>query len=634
MKARFALPAALVIAIAAVVIFRGQSATPVARSGDPTNDVLARARDIELGNVVPKKYEQRVSSAPVRAVLEATGETPLRTARSGPIAPASPPRRSDRRDDRNSAFCSNVFRGRGDIPDNVRVNQDCSLRRQAEEVVAVNPTNPNNLIAGQNDSRIGFNHCGYDWSFDGGKTWGDQVPPFWNFLLEDGHTADACADPTVSFDANGNAYIAGILFNVLGAANALVVMKSNAGIGGAYFHSPAPLPFQTSLTTPVGVVASDPGPTIFHDKEFIVADARTGSPKRNNVYVTWTRFDVDTGAGVGGHSPIYFSQSTDGGATWSPGIPISGANAAICTGGFSGTANPDSCDQDQGSDPIVGPDGTVYVSFINGNIPGNGISQHLLVKCAPTNDCANPASWSMPARISTDIGTQPIGPSAEGCPAGRQCLPPNGYRINDFGAVSIDAAGRLYFAWADFRNGGGTCAPLSPAAAATPPCDNDIFYSFSTDGGATWADPINVAPASLVGKSAQWQPWAAVSEDGVLYIGYYDRSYGNCEMTGCNDITLASVQRPTQANRRISRQRITTASMPNLTTATNPVQAGFLGDYMWVTVDPSGKVLLVWGDTRGMGDGFPEEDIYFASLRPARPGDRDERGRGLTAADE
>lgn len=616
MKARLTLPAALLIAVTAIIVFRAQTAPPVARSDDPTNQVLARARDIELGNVQPKKYEQRVSSGVVRAVLEATGDAERRAARSAPTGPFGPTEpSSDRGTDRTTVGCANVFKGAGDRPDNVRVNQDCSRRRQAEEVVAFNPTNPKNLIAGQNDSRIGFNHCGYDWSFDGGKTWGDQLPPFWQFFLADGHTADACSDPTVSFDANGNAYIAGILFEVLGDANALIVMKSNAGIGGAFYHSPAPLPFQTSRDSPVGVVASDPGPTIFHDKEFIMADSRPSSPKRNNVYVTWTRFNASTGAGVGGDSPIYFSQSTNGGATWSPGIEISGANAAICTGGFSGTSNPASCDQDQGSDPIVGPDGTIYVSFFNGNIPGNGIGQHLLVKCLPTANCSSAANWSAPVRISTDIGTQPVGPSAAGCPGGRQCLPPNGYRVNDFGSVSIDAAGRLYFSWSDFRNGGGTCAPLSPAATATPPCDNDVFYSFSLDGGGTWAAAINVTPASAIGRSAQWQAWSAVSDDGVLYIGYYDRSYGSCEATGCNDITLATIKRPTQSNRQIRYARITTDSMPNLTTATNPIQAGFLGDYMWVTVDPSGTVLLVWADTRGMGDGFPEEDIYFASVK-------------------
>ena len=91
---------------------------------------------------------------------------------------------------------------------NTRVNQDCSLRRQAEETIQINPNDEQNIIAGQNDSRIGFNHCGYDWSFDGGKRWGDMVPPFWQFVLLDGHTADACSDPTLAWDSQGNAYSA------------------------------------------------------------------------------------------------------------------------------------------------------------------------------------------------------------------------------------------------------------------------------------------------------------------------------------------------------------------------------------------------------------------------------------------
>jgi hypothetical protein len=49
---------------------------------------------------------------------------------------------------------------------------------------------------------------------------------------------------------------------------------------------------------------------------------------------------------------------------------------------------------------------------------------------------------------------------------------------------------------------------------------------------------------------------------------------------------------------------------PNLVPSNNPVQAGFLGDYMWLAVDPRGNPLLVWADTRGQG-GTVEEDVYF-----------------------
>ena len=220
------------------------------------------------------------------------------------------------------------------------MNQDCSFRRQAEEAIQINPLNERNMVAGQNDSRIGFNHCGYDWTFNGGKTWGDQVPPFWQFQLLDGHTADACSDPTMAFDSRGNVYVGGIFFDVASNANAVAVMKSNNPNGGAFYHSPNPAGgFQEYRTLPVGVVANDLDD--FNDKELMTADAWVSSPKRDNVYMTWTKFTAD------GHSPIYFSQSTDGGATWSTGIEISGANPAICTVPAVGP-----CNDDQGSNPV------------------------------------------------------------------------------------------------------------------------------------------------------------------------------------------------------------------------------------------------------------------------------------------
>jgi hypothetical protein len=107
-------------------------------------------------------------------------------------------------------------------------------------------------------------------------------------------------------------------------------------------------------------------------------------------------------------------------------------------------------------------------------------------------------------------------------------------------------------------------------------------------------------------------PWSGVTSDGsTLWVAYYDRSYGTCEQTGCNDITLAKVARPTSNAPAISHRRITTSSMPNLTTANNPLQAGFLGDYMWLTVDAHGRPNVVWADTRGL-NGTIEEDIYFS----------------------
>ena len=585
-------PVALAFLLGATLF--GSQTVSVAKRG-LQNRVLAKQLAYETGKAKRPKHVMPLSSGVMYTLLQATGQ--LKAGGAGK-APRSRPQMPS---EANTQGCQNVFAGN---PSNIRVNQDCSLRRQAEEVVVVNPNDQNHLVAGQNDSRIGFNHCGYDWSFDGGQTWGDQVPPFWQFQLLDGHTSDACSDPTATFDAEGNVYVGGIIFNVVSPANAVVVAKSNAPIGGQFYHSPLVQPFQEYRNVPLGVVANDPGPDIFNDKEFIVADADPDSPKVNNVYATWTRFSLT-------NSPIYFSQSTDGGATWSPGIEISGNDPTVCT-----FPVPGPCDQDQGSHPIVGPDGTIYVGFGNANTPGVGINQVLIVKCPASNDCSQQSSWTGPVKINDLIDNHPTGPSDEGCPAGRQCLPPNGYRVPEFTSItlSVDSSSKLYATWSDFRNGFVPPCDTGDAQTSEPPCDNDVFFSVSIDGGATWGPAVNVAPASKFGPSAQWQPWSAVTSDGrSLWIAYYDRSYGNCEFDGCNDITLARV-RPT-ANPIITYTRITTASMPNLTPANNPVQAGFLGDYMWVAVDSTGRPHIVWADTRGLNNTV-EEDIYYATVSP------------------
>jgi hypothetical protein len=604
------------VALGALILVVGAIGTPATQTATgapevPENEILARELAIFRGEIRPSKFP-RVSGGVMTAVIERFEPPRAGAASPGVAGPAvliaEPPPAAA-----GTLGCPNLFEGTGDTPDNIRVNQDCSLRRQAEEVVVVNPTDPDNLIAGQNDSRIGFNHCGYDWSFDGGATWGDQVPPFWQFVQLDGHTSDACSDPTATFDSLGNAYVGGIIFDVVSAANSIVVAKSNNPIGGAFYHSPKVSDFQEYSTDPLGVVATDNNVTIFNDKEFIVADDNAESDKADNVYATWTRFTRT-------HSPIFFSQSVDGGATWSRGVEINGSNASFCT-----FRVPGPCNDNQGSHPIVGPDGTIYVVFGNGNTPELGHNQVLFVKCPPAADCSQSGSWTAPTRVGDLIGTHPIGdPGNEGgCPVGRECLPPNGYRVPEFTSmsISVDESSRLYVVWSDFRNGddaGSTCGPLIDWSDAEPPCDNDVFYAFSTNGGATWSETRNITPASTFDPTAQWQPWSEVTVDGdVLVAAYYDRSYGDCETTGCNDITVALIGSPASGTPTFDYQRITTDSMPNLVPANNPVQAGFLGDYMWVdteesSVDPEAHI--VWADTRPLFGTAPEEDIYYARI--------------------
>jgi len=579
-----------------------QSATSSSPIG---NKILAHKLAVELGKEQPRGKEMPVSSGIMYTLYDAAGILQQRAAQNpGAMRALGGGNHGHGISNPDTEGCQNVFHGHGMT--NTRVNQDCSLRRQAEETIEINPTNERNIIAGQNDSRIGYNHCGYDWSFDGGKRWGDQVPPFWQFILLDGHTADACSDPTLAWDSQGNAYIGGVFFDINSGANAVLAMKSNAPNGGSFYHSPNPTGgFQEYRDTPVGVIANDDGTEFANDKELMTADAWSSSPKKDNVYMTWTRFNAQN------HSPIYFSQSTDGGATWSTPIEISGSDANICPLGGG------ACNDDQGSHPAVGPDGTLYVSFANGNVPGNGIEQVLNVTCPGSADCSNQASWTPPTKVGDMIATHPVGPpSQNGCP-NRQCLPPNGYRVPDETSVStsVDRNGNVYVSWADHRNNTNPDCELGAAGGGAPPCDHDVFYAYSTDGAASWSSTVDVTPRSSFGETAQWQPWSDVTRDGSrLWVAFYDRHRGDCETTGCNDITAAQIRNPATSHPSFNYTRVTTRSMPNLTPANNPVQAGFLGDYMWVTTDRHGDAHIVWADTRPIRGDAPEEDVYYAEV--------------------
>ena len=596
---RLALPVGLGLALFAGAVLLPHSASSRAPVANP---VLQQGLEAELGRAPRAAGAPMLSSGVMYSLLDQTGALRRLANRAG-FHPGAV-------EIAGTEGCRNEFTGGGQT--NSRVTQDCSLRAQAGENVAVNPLDPANILVGQNDSRIGFNHCGYAWTLDGGSHWGDQTPPFFQVPLLDQKPAEACANPTVTWDSRGNAYVAGTIFDVSGPDNAVVVAKSNASIHGAFFHSPdSGSGFQEYSALPLGVVTNDD--VVFDDQPFIVADAHASSPKRDAVYVTWTRVGPEKEEGTRQIFPIMFSQSEDGGVTWAAPIEISGEAEGVC---------PLECNHDQASHPVVGPDGTIYVTFANNDTIEGGW-QILMVKCPADEDCTQEEAWTEPVIVSDLIGGEPVGPSAAGCPIALRCLPPNGYRMSESWSVSnsVDEGGNLYVVWADFRNNTNQACTGS-AMTATPPCDNDVFYSVSSDGGETWSEPRVVTPASTArfGKTAQWQPWGGVTADGTrLWIAFYDRSYGNCELIGCNDITMAAVNDPTAADPTYEYSRVTTSSMPNLTTAENPIEAGFLGDRMSMSVDSQGRAHVAWADTRAHAGSAPETDVYYALVPAAGP---------------
>jgi hypothetical protein len=394
--------------------------------------------------------------------------------------------------------------GRRNTDGNTRVNQDCSFRRQAETTITYNPANPDTLLAGQNDSRSGFNQCGIDWSLDNGQHFGDLLPPFREKINNPGgeeptpsdpnrhtivggpgtlHTYDAATDPVVAMDSRGNGFFGCVVADVFSSASGLFVTRSPSAAAGSFF-------FDIPSGSRAYVVAEDNSPTVVHDKPFLAADRFVNSPNRDNVYVTWTVFRFGANC-LGGtpdapaecEQPIFGSMTTDQGHHWSTPEEISGVSDTLCFFGnfFQPSLNEHSCNLDHGPDPTVLPNGDLVVIFNNSNTAlNNPNAQQLAVRCKPTGDSAKGTAHlncGAPSKVGDDIITGE--PLCEFGTGPQECIPGAFIRTNDFPRINknVNADMHLFASWQDYRNG-----------------EFDIQLSRSTDGGQTWKEVGTVNP--------------------------------------------------------------------------------------------------------------------------------------------
>jgi hypothetical protein len=382
-----------------------------------------------------------------------------------------------------------------------------------ETVIAVNPTDRNNVIGGANDYEPGVDSVmGIYASFNGGKTW--PYSRHARQVITPSRKMLGSGDPVIAFDRDGVAYASFIAFGRDDCDSYIAAIRSEDK--GVTWTVPVDsVPEGTEHVPGDGIVVHNGGPLdcrIFHDKEWMTAGRRpTGVPlvpgtdrryvSPDRLYVTWTRFDFGPGGLAFLDAPIFLAFSDDQGRHWSTPKEISGASEEFCQPQF-GDPDPPACDEDQFSVPVVDPrNGRLYVAFENFNTLGN--NQYLLVR---SDDGGQ--TFSDPVRI-TDVvdgpGTYPI------C-EGRQTLDDMCARVNAAGNIDIDAkTGALYLTWADNLNG-------KPTDTNT-----DVFVSRSTDGGQTWSP----ARQLTTNKDDQFFPWLSVSPTGTVAVTYFDRQFGH-----------------------------------------------------------------------------------------------------------
>src|SRR5713226_9612987 len=181
----------------------------------------------------------------------------------------------------------------------VTVNQDTAGAPQNETAIAVDPNNPNRVVAAANDyvtrtwtctisgrpcSALGDGYSGTYYSNDGGATWccssnldgsnlGTLIPGVEHLV---GGPYDAGGDPAVAFDSHGHVYYSGLGFDRTAPPNTVAVNKGTFdGTGHLTWGAPLSLtrpqrqacsttksgsPWMRTLLVRSAIASTSPGP--------------------------------------------------------------------------------------------------------------------------------------------------------------------------------------------------------------------------------------------------------------------------------------------------------------------------------------------------------------------------------------
>ncbi len=522
----------------------------------------------------------------------------------------------------------------------VKVNQNClnisdpdlQGRAQAnnEPSIAQDPMDPRHLVASDNNYVRGDGTCGAHFSLDGGGSWADSTVPN-GFTRGLGGFAreywQAGGDTSVAWDTRGNAYLSCQLFNrgTVASPNpdqssSFVIFRSTQNNGASWNF---PGRYTTVFFDPTGTSG------VLEDKALMTVDDNARSPYRDRIYVTWTEFAAD------GTAYIYEVHSDDFGETFSNRTLVS-KDSPNCTNTF-GAATPNgACNENQFSDPFVGPDGNLYVAYDNfNNQPTSGSDNHYQVLLSKSTDGGQ--SFSSPVKVS-DYYDLPDCDTYQGAGAdpGRSCVPEKGsstvsvFRATNYPSGQVDPqnSNRVTVAFGSYinrySNESNGCVPTGFAADGNPTytgvktpgaCSNKILLGVSTNGGTsftgTTTDPrkeLVVTQSRGQAHTDQYWQWSAFTSRGQLAVDYYDRQYGRDEFNGSSDFSLSGSTNLVD----FGQTRVTSSSMPAPTEFEGPAGGQFYGDYVGLAAID--KAHPIWSDTRS-----PDLFVCPGSATPGHP---------------
>lgn len=368
---------------------------------------------------------------------------------------------------------------------------------QTEPSIAVNPADPKQIIAGSITDD-------YYYSMDGGMSWTSKS-------LKSKY--GVWGDPIMLFDKAGRAYY----FHLSTYKKVFIdrIVCQVAETPDAKFS-------KGSFPAPNGKKAQDK-----HNVAYC--------HRKDEIYMTWTQFDVYGSKNPKDSSVILFSKSADHGLTWSAPKRIS-KKAGDCV---------DSDNTVEGAIPTVGPNGELFVMWS----AKNGLNFQKSLDGGET--------WfEQEKNIEKLVG-------------GWDLNVPGIMRCNGFPVLICDTSsganrGRLYLNWSDQRSG---------------ETNTDVWLSYSDNQGETWSQPMKVNQDDS--KHHQFFSWMALDQqNGNIYVVYFDRRNYNDLRT---DVYLSV---STDGGKTFQDHRI--SESPFI-----PDDKTFFGDYNGISV-AGGTVRPIW----------------------------------------
>ena len=317
-----------------------------------------------------------------------------------------------------------------------------------------------------------------------------------------------------------------------------------------------------------GCVSFSPPVTVhagtLDDKPLMAIDTYPASSYVDTLYVTWIDFAAS------GHP--YLSRSTDHGSTWSTPLDLCSSCPA---------------DNQQAPFPYVAPNGDVFVVWMN--FDGDGSYDRSLDIVRSTDGGAN---FGSPVRVVDFYVSYDPAASAN-------CSYPalNGdIRYLDLPSLTIDPGGILHIVF--------SADPDTPGTGDAA----DIYYVSSSDNGVSWTTP----PLRLNDDTTtndQFFPTITSNPSGILTAYWYDRRNDPANLA-------FEIYRTSSYDGGVTwTPNIAVSSTPSPIPTLNPnfdtqVPKCYMGEYNVADSD-SGKVYIVWSDSRRMRDGHHDPDGWF-----------------------